>query len=301
MQTTLIEHILPLVKSRKKQHLISAWAMDEHTIQAVSDAVDMGIVTATLVGDRQTILGMCKTISIDPGKFDIVDENNDFSAAARSVYLINSQKGNLLMKGNLSSDKFIRAILDREKGLMEPGAVLSHVTVMKITAYHKLLVIGDVAIIPQPDLKQKVAIANYLIQTAVALGVDVPKVAVLAATEQVLPGMPACTDAAIISKMAERNQIKGAVIDGPLSLDLSINKNSARIKGIDCKVAGDADCMLFPSIESGNIFYKTNVQYGGSEQAAIIFGARVPAVLSSRGDSAQTKLNSIALAAMLAK
>jgi phosphate butyryltransferase len=121
----------------------------------------------------------------------------------------------------------------------------------------------------------------------------------MAVTEQVLPRMPACTDAAIISKMAERNQIRGALVDGPLSLDLSINMNSVRIKGIDSKVAGDADCILFPNIESGNVFYKTNVQYGNDQQAAILTGARVPAVLSSRGDSARTKLYSIALAASL--
>jgi phosphate butyryltransferase len=301
MYLKTLDQIFELLKSRKKQHLISAWAMDVHTIKAVSKAVEMGIVEATLVGDREIITGLCRDNSIDPGMFGIVHETNDSAAAVRSVELINDQQGNLLMKGNLSSDKYLRAILSKERGLMDPGSVLSHVTVMHISSYHKLLIMGDAAIIPQPDLRQKIAIANYLISTAVALGVDVPKLAVIAATEQVLTVMTACTDAAIISKMGERNQIKGAIVEGPLSLDLSINAESAKIKGISCQVAGDADCLLFPNIESGNIFYKANVQYGGSEQAAIIVGARVPAVLSSRGDSVQTKLNSIALAAMLAK
>ncbi len=301
MQLTKLDQIFDLVRNRKKQHLVSVWPVDGHSIEAVSKAVDMDLVEATLVGDKKSIITACQNQSIDPQKFNIIEEDTDAGAAVKAVELINDRKGSLLMKGNLSTDKYMRAILNKEKGLMDPGAVLSHVTVMKISAYHKLLIIGDVAIIPLPDLKQKIAITRCLIKIAVSLGIDMPKLAVLAATEQVLPGMPACTDAAIISKMAERKQIKGAFIDGPLSMDLAINKNAAEIKGINSKVAGDADCILFPNIESGNVFYKANVQYGESEQAAIIVGARVPAVLSSRSDSAQTKLYSIALAAMLAK
>lgn len=301
MQLTKLKQIFEFIESREKKNLVVAWAMDEHTVEAASRAVEMNLVKATLVGDKNTIINICEKVSVDPFKFNIVNENSDTSAVAKSVELINQHEGNLLMKGNLSTDKYMRAILNKERGLMDAGAILSHVTVIEISAYHKLLIIGDVAIIPQPDLKQKVAIANYLIKTARELGIDQPKLAILAATEQVLPGMPACTDAAIISKMAERNQIKGAIVDGPLSLDLAINTNSVKIKGIQSEVAGDADCILFPNVESGNVFYKANAQYGNSHQAAILVGARVPAVLSSRGDSAQTKLNSIALAAMLAK
>ncbi len=300
MQLSELEQIFDLLEDRPRQHLAAAWAIDEHTIEAVNRAVDIGFLEATLVGDEKIIEQVCENLDIDSGKFNIVHEPTDAFAVARATDLINSQKCNLLMKGNLSTDKYIRAILNKEKGLMDHSSVLSHVTVMKIASYYKLLIIGDVAIIPLPDLKQKIAIANYLINTAHALGIDQPKVAILAATEQVLPGMPACVDAAVISKMAERGQIKGAVIDGPLSMDLSISADSVKIKGIKSKVAGDADCILFPNIESGNVFYKANAQYGSSEQAAILVGARVPAVLSSRGDSATTKLYSLALAAMLA-
>ncbi len=299
MLLTDLDQISGMLKKRPKRHLIAAWAVDSHTIQAIANAVDIGLVDATLVGDEKCITDICKTLSIDPGILNIVHENTDLEAVERSVELINHQKGNLLMKGSLSTDKYMRAILNKERGLMNPGCLLSHVTVMKIPAYHKLLIFGDVAIIPLPDLKQKLAIAGYLIKTAHALGIEKPKLSVMAVTEQVLTGMQACTDAAIISKMAERGQIKGAIIDGPLSLDLSINKNAVKLKGIESMVAGDADCILFPNIESGNVFYKTNVQYGTGQQAAILVGARVPAVLSSRGDSVKTKLNSIALAAML--
>ena len=301
MHLTHLKQIFDLIKNRPKQHLISAWAVDHHTIEATVKAVDMGIVDATLVGDEKKILHIFKTGGIDPARFNIVNERTDTSAVEKAVELINRKKGSLLMKGNLSTDKYIRAILHKERGLMDPGSVLSHVTVMKLSSYHKLLIVGDVAVIPLPDLKQKVAIANYLINTAKALGIKEPKLSVLAVTEQVLPNMPACIDAALLSKMAERKQLTGALVDGPLSLDLSINMDAVKIKGIISKVAGNADCILFPNIESGNVFYKTTAQYGNGEQAAILAGARVPAVLSSRGDSTQTKLYSIALAAMLSK
>lgn len=299
MPLTDLDQVYEMLKDQPRRHLVAAWAIDSHTIQAAARAVDMDLVDATLVGDEKCIKDLCEKNSIDYGKFNVVDEQNDVAAVEKAVKLINDQKGNLLMKGSLSTDKFMRAVLNKEHGLMDRGSILSHVTVMKIEAYHKLLIFGDVAIIPLPDLKQKLAIAGYLISTAHALGIDNPKLSVMAVTEQVLPGMPACVDAAVISKMAERGQIRGALVDGPLSMDLSINMNAVKIKGIDSNVAGDADCILFPNIESGNVFYKTNVQYGNDQQAAILAGARVPAVLSSRGDSAKTKLNSIALAALL--
>ncbi|MEA3476868.1 MAG: phosphate acyltransferase, partial [Bacteroidota bacterium] len=162
------------------------------------------------------------------------------------------------------------------------------------------LVVGDVAIIPAPELKEKIAIAKHLIRTSKALGIEQPKLGVLAATEQVLPKMQACVDAAIISKMGERGQIKGAIIDGPMALDVAVDKESAEIKKINSPVAGDVDCILFPNIESGNVFYKFHTKLSGGELAAIVAGAKVPAILSSRGDSARTKLYSIALAALMA-
>ncbi|TVR72119.1 MAG: phosphate butyryltransferase [Marinilabiliales bacterium] len=295
------EQILNLARSGSRQHLVAAWAIDEHSLSAISQALSMGVVDATVVGDKRTIEKVCHENGIEANDLSIIDNPDETSSMNEAVDLINRQQGSFLMKGNLSTDKYMRAILNKEKGLMNPGAVLSHVTVLKMVNYHKLLVIGDVAIIPLPDLKQKVAIANYLIRTAHALGTDNPKLAVLAATEQVLPGMQACTDAALLSKMAERGQIRGAVVDGPLSMDLAISSEAARIKGVESEVAGDADCILFPNIESGNVFYKLNALAGSAGQAAMLVGARVPAVLSSRGDSTKTKLYSIALAATLAK
>ena len=301
MSITKLDQMFDKLKSATKKRLVAAWAVDSHTITAVSEAIDMGLIDGILVGDNKMMEKVCAQENIDIKKFAVVHIANDSAAAAKSVELINSGKGDLLMKGNLSTDKYMRAILNKENGLMDPGAVLSHVTVMETPNYHKLLFVGDVAIIPLPDLKQKIAITNYLIHAAHSLGIDKPKVAILAVSEQVLPGMPACVDAALLSKMADRGQIKGAIIDGPQALDVAIDKESADIKGVKNEVAGDADCILFPNIESGNVFYKANTKLCKGEQGAVVVGARVPAVLSSRGDSAKTKLYSIALAALMAK
>ena len=285
MPITKLEQIFDVLKSKSKKKLVAAYANDSHTIEAVSEAVDKGIVDAILVGDA--------------GKFRLVHEPSEAKAAAKAVSLINASEGNILMKGLVSTDKYMKAILNKEEGLMNPGAILSHVTVIENPIYPKLLIVGDVAIIPLPDFKQKVALVNYLINTAHAL--DKPKVAVISATEQMLAGIPSSAEGAMLAKMADRGQIKDAYVDGPLALDTAIDPESAQIKKLSGPVAGDADCLLFPNIETGNVFYKTNTKLAGAELGAFVAGARVPCVLSSRGDSALTKLYSIALAALIAK
>lgn len=303
MAITKLDQMFDVLKSKQtKNRLVAAYANDSHTIGAVSQAVDMGLLDATLVGDEATIKKVCEEHKIDASKFQIVHEADEIKATMLAVELINQGKGNILMKGLVTSDKYMRAILHKEKGLMSgPNAVLSHVTVIENPNYHKLLVVSDVAIIPQPDLKQKIAIAGYLIQTAQALQIEKPKMALIAATEQVSLGMPACIEASVIAKMGDRGQIKGAIIDGPLALDVAVDKESCEIKKLNTPVGGDADCLLFPNIESGNVFFKTNTKLAGAELGALVFGAKVPCILTSRGDSEKTKLYSIALGAMLAK
>ncbi|MBK6965003.1 MAG: phosphate butyryltransferase [Bacteroidales bacterium] len=301
MAITKLDQMFEVLKSKTKKRLVAAYANDSHTIEAVSEAVDKGIVDGILVGDEETMRKVCAQLGVDPGKFRFVHEPNESKAAVVAVKLVNKGEGDLLMKGLVSTDKYMKAILNKEEGLMDPGAVLSHVTVIENPLYHKLLIVGDVAIIPLPEFKQKVAILNYLVNTAKALGIEKPKVAVITASEQVLAGMPSCVDAALLSKMADRGQITGAFVDGPLALDAAIDKESADIKKLAGPVAGDADCLLFPNIEAGNVFYKTNTKLAGAELGAFVAGGRVPCVLSSRGDSAQTKLYSIALAALIAK
>lgn len=300
MSITKLDQIFDLLKSKPQRRLSVAYANDAHTLEAVYAAVEKGIVAATLTGDEAFIKKTCEEHHMDVSKFEILHEPNEAKAASLAVQLINEGKANLLMKGSLSTDKYMRAILNKTTGITNEGAVLSHVSVMEFAQYHKLLTLGDVAIIPQPDLKQKIKMIEYLVKVSKALNVEKPKVAVIAATEQMLAGMPACVEAAILAKMSDRGQITGCVVDGPLSLDAAIDMESVQIKKIVSPVAGDADCLLFPNIESGNVFFKGGTKLAGAELAAYVAGARVPCVLTSRGDSALTKTYSIALAALMA-
>ena len=299
---TNFDQIFELLRSKSRKRLVAAWAVDDHTITAAYKAVELGIVDATLVGDQEKIMEVCKLENLDPAKFTIVHNDNELKSIAQAVEMVRNGEGDILMKGLCSTDKYMRGILNKEKGLLPPKAVLSHVCVVQNPGYHKLLVISDIAVIPAPDLKQKQAMINYTVSTAKALGVEKPKVAMITATEQMLPGMPACVEAAMLAKMSERGQISGCIVDGPLALDVALCKEAAEIKKLKSEVAGDADCCVFPSIEAANVFYKFAGHFcPGVKMAAMVAGAKAPCVLSSRADSTETKLNSIALAALTAK
>lgn len=282
-----------------RKRMVAAWGVDDHTISAASQAVDLGLVDVILVGDEAMIAEVCAKENIDSSKFTIVHNPVELKAVAQAVQMVKDGEGDFLMKGLCSTDKFLRAILNKETGLLPPKGTLTHCGVIEMPQYHKLIFVGDVAVIPAPDLKQKQIIMDFLVRTAKSVGVQTPKVALIAATEQVLPSQPASLEAALLAKMADRGQIKGCIADGPLALDVAIDKESVEIKGLVSPVAGDADCLLFPNIESGNVFYKANSKLvPGVRQAGILVGAKVPCVLSSRADSTDTKLNSIAVAAM---
>lgn len=300
---TTFEQIFEELRSRgARKRMVAAWGVDSHTIAAASKAIDLGLADVILVGDEALIAKACNEEGVDVQKFTIVHNPNELQAVAQAVQMIREGQGDFLMKGLCSTDKFLRAILNKETGLLPPKGILTHCTTLEIPSYHKLLFVGDVAVIPAPDIKQKQIIMECLVKTAKAVGVETPKVALIAATEQVLASQPATIDAALLAKMAERGQIKGCVADGPLALDVAIDQESVEIKGLVSPVAGDADCLLFPNIESGNVFYKANSKLvQGVRQAGILVGAKVPCVLSSRADSIDTKLNSIAIAAMSVK
>ena len=301
MNITKLEDVIKAVKSKPKKRLSVAFANDAHTIEAVSTAIDLGILEGILVGDEAKIKEVCAEENIDVNKFSIVQEADEVKAAHTAVRLVNEGSADFIMKGLVSTDKYMRAILNKETGLLPPKAVLSHIVVMEVPTYHKLLVVTDVAVIPAPDLKQKVALTNYAVSVSKSLGIETPKVAMIAATEQMSASMPACVDAAIIAKMAERGQIKGALIDGPLALDVAIDKECVEIKKLKSVVGGEADCLVFPDIEAANVFYKTASKLCKAQLGAMLVGAKCPAVLTSRGDSAQTKTYSIALAALASK
>lgn len=299
MKINQLSDLFAELKNKPRKRLVVVNGIDDHTIEAVSKAVDLGIIEGILTGDPARIEKTCEQLKIDIGKFTVEQADSESAAATKAAGMISLGKADLLMKGLLSTDKFMKVLLNKEFELLPTRGVLSHIAVMQYPNFNKILIVSDVAIIPYPDLAQKIVMTGYLVQTAHALGIETPKVALIAATEQVLAGIPACTDAAVISKMADRGQIAGAIVDGPLALDVAIDKESAVIKKVNSPVAGDADCLLFPNIDAGNVFYKMSARMCRSEQAAIVAGAKVPVVLSSRGDTMETKLYSIALAALL--
>ena len=282
--------------------MIAAWAVDEHTIEAASNAVDMGFVTATLVGDEAMIKDVCAKNNIDVNQFQIVNEPVELKAVAKAVQMVHDGEGDILMKGLCSTDKFLRAILNKETGLLPPKGLLSHVGIIENPNYHKLIFLADMAVIPQPDFRQKVKIAGFVTGVAKSFGIAKPKVAFIAASEQMLDSMPACMEAAMLAKMCDRGQIKGVIGDGPLALDVAIDKESVEIKKLESPVAGDADCLVFPNIESANVFWKANSKLCNNvKQAGMLVGTTAPCILASRADSADTKLNSIAEAVMFVK
>jgi len=299
---TNFDQIFESLRSKSKKRIVVAWGVDNHSITANYKAIQQGIVDATLVGDEKLIKAECEQIGIDPKVFNIINNDNELSAIAQAVEMVRNGEGDILMKGLCSTDKYMRAMLNKEKGLLPNRAILSHVCVLENKSYKKLIILSDMAVIPLPDLQQKIAMTKYVVNTAHSLDNPRPKVAFIAATEQMLPKMPACVDAAILSKMIDRNMITGCIGDGPLALDVALFEDSVKIKKLSSPVAGDADCLIFPNIESANVFYKANSKLCKDvKQAAVVVGAMKPCVLSSRADSIETKFNSIALAALQCK
>ena len=283
------------------KRMIAAWGVDSHTIEAASLASDMGFVKVTLVGDADLIAKVCSECGIDAAKFEVVDIKDELKAVAEAVRMVHDGEGDVLMKGLCSTDKFLRAILNKEVGLLPPKGLLSHVGVIENPNYHKLIFITDMAVIPAPDFRQKVKMAGFVTGVARSFGIAMPKIAFIAASEQMLDSMPACIEGAMLAKMCDRVQIK-AIGDGPLALDVAIDKESVEIKKLVSPVAGDADCLLFPNIESANVFWKTNSKLAvGVRQAGFLVGTKVPCILASRADSVDVKLNSIASAVMSVK
>ncbi len=296
---TKLSQIVEEARLRGPRRLAVAYGQDEHTLRAVNDAFNEGLVIPTIYGDRATILKVCEECGIDCSHFTIIDEASDVKCVAMAVNAVATGQCEVLMKGLVSTDKYMRGILNKDAGLFPPKGTLSHVSVIELPEYHKLLCVADVAVIPLPDFKQKTIILKCLSQVSGTLGVVEPKIALIAPSEQVLPSVPSSTDAAIIAKMGDRGQLGNVIVDGPLSLDVALYKEVAKEKKVrGSRVAGDADCLLFPNIESGNVFFKSASHFGGAEIAAMVVGTKVPCVLTSRGDTTRTKLYSIALACL---
>ncbi len=301
----MIQHLTDIVveaRKKGKKRLAVAYGQDSHTLEAVYNAYKEGLVEPTLFGEKAVIEQVCRENDIDINAFTIVDEKSDVKCVQLAVAAVVAGVADVLMKGLVSTDKYMRGILNKEAGLFPPKGVLSHVSVIEIPSYHKLITVSDVAVIPLPDFKQKQKQIGYLAQTAKLLGIATPKIACIAPSEQLLPSVISSTEGAILAKMGDRGQLGNVIVDGPLSIDVALYKEVAdhkKVKG--SAVAGDPDCLLFPNIESGNVFFKVATHMAGGEIAAMVMGTKVPCVLTSRGDSSKTKLYSIALACLAAK
>ena len=299
---TKLSQIVEEAQKKGRKRLAVAYGQDSHTLSAVYDAYKEGLVEPTLYGDKQVIEEVCGAEGIDCSIFKIVDEKSDVNCVRLAVAAVVAGDADVLMKGLVSTDKYMRGILNKDAGLFPPKGVLSHVAILEMPSLPKLLCISDVAVIPAPDFKQKQKLIGYLIQTARLLGIDTPKIACIAPSEQVLPSVPSSTEGAILAKMGDRGQLGNAIVDGPLSLDVALYKEVAEHKKVKgSAVAGDPDCPLFPNIESVNVFFKAATHFGGAELAAMVMGTKVPCVLTSRGDSRLTKMYSIALACLAAR
>ncbi|GAA0177869.1 phosphate butyryltransferase [Clostridium sediminicola] len=290
-----------ILKARAQQikKVAVAAAEDTHVLEAVRDAKKEGFAEAILVGDKEKVIELSNQLNMDLSQFEIVDEKKPAKAALKAVELVSSGKADMVMKGLVGTSDFLRAVLNKQVGL-RTGSLMSHIAVFDTPKIDRLLFLTDCAFNMYPDLNEKVKIVNNAVLVAKAIGIETPKVAPICAVEVVNPKMEATIDAAMLSKMNDRGQIKGCIIDGPLAIDNALSVEAAKTKKIEGEVAGKADILLMPSIDAGNIMYKTLGFTTDSISGAILVGTSAPVILTSRADSHQTKMNSIALAALVA-
>ncbi|KOF57317.1 MULTISPECIES: phosphate butyryltransferase [Clostridium] len=291
--------IIEKVKKNEMKKVSVAVAQDEAVLQAIKDAKDKGIANAILVGDHDEIVSIALKIGMDINQFEIVNEPDVKKAALKAVELVSQGKADMVMKGLVDTATFLRSVLNKEVGL-RTGKLMSHVAIFETEAFDRLLFLTDVAFNMYPELKDKVQIINNAVKVAHAVGIEEPKVAPVCAVEVVNPNMPATLDAAMLAKMSDRGQIKGCVVDGPLALDIALSEEAAHHKKVSGPVAGKADILLMPNIETGNVMYKTLTYTTHSKNGCLLVGTAAPVVLTSRADSHETKMYSIALAALVA-
>ena len=296
------DEILEKLKTASRKKLAVSVAQDEPVLEAVKATKEQGIADAILVGDKDKIEEIAKKLSMDLSDYEVIDVKDITEAATCAVQLVHDGKADIYMKGALDSKTFLRSVLNKEVGL-RTGKPLSHVCVFEIKGMNRLLFLSDVAFMPYPTLEDKKAIIEYTVDVARACGIDCPKVAPLAAVEVVNDKMPVTVEADQLTKMNEAGELKNCIVDGPLSMDLAIDPEAAKHKAgaLDRKIVGDADILLFPDIHAGNLVYKTIVRMADCKNGNILTGTKAPVILTSRSDSVDVKLNSIALAAVVAE
>jgi phosphotransacetylase len=276
-----------------------AYPCEESALSGAVEAASKRLIVPILVGPAAKIAEIARAARLDLGGIEIVDAPESRAAAASAVELVRKGEAELLMKGSLHTDELMAAVVSREGGLRTARRI-SHVFVMDVPTYHKVLIVTDGAINIAPTLEDKVDICQNAIDLAISLGLERPKVAILAAVETVTSKMPATLDAAALCKMADRGQIRGGILDGPLAFDNAISREAAETKGIRSEVAGDPDILLAPDLEAGNILAKQLSFLANADSAGLVLGARVPIILTSRADSVRSRIASCAVAMLAA-
>ncbi len=283
--------------SKPRKKLVLAVCQDAFSLSAIHEAMSAGVIDAILVGNKAETLEIIQEKGFDFSKAVFIDEISPEKSVELAVKMVHNGEGNILMKGRVPTPVLLRGVLNQTWGL-RTGKLLSHFAFFEVPAYHKLLAVTDVAMNINPSLKEKIGIIENSVEYLNKLGIANPKVAVLGAVEMVNENMQATTDAALLSKMNQREQIKNCIIDGPLAFDNAVSFESAHHKNIKSDVAGDTDLLIMPNIEVGNVLYKTLVFFGNSKVASVVLGASAPVVLTSRSDNEESKFNSILLAAL---
>ena len=294
-----LSELIERAKNKPIQKIAVAAAEDSAVLKSLKAGVKEGIVAPLLVGDKEKIEKLAQSIDFDLSNIQIIHNDKGVTESARiAVSLVKNGKADILMKGFISTGALLKTVLDKENGLRK-GQILSHVAFFESPHYHKLLGVTDVAMNIDPDFDTKVHILKNAVEACHKIGIATPKVAVVAAVEVVNPKMEATIHAAMLKTMSDRKQLTGCIVDGPLALDNAVSKEAAHHKGIESVVAGDCDMIIVPNLEAGNMFYKALNFLGGASVAAVIMGASVPIVLTSRADSESSKMLSIALAAAM--
>ncbi|MCZ6939690.1 phosphate butyryltransferase [Bacillus mycoides] len=291
-----LEHLIDQAAGQPKKTVAVAVAEDHEVIEAVAKAIKLQLAQFRLYGNQEKIIGMLQEHELQTSEYiEVIAAASSAEAAELSVKSVSNGEADVLMKGNIPTANILKAVLNKEWGLRK-GSVLSHVAAFEVPNYDRLIFVTDAAMNIAPDVTQKAAIIQNTVEVAQAIGIDLPKVAPIAAVEVVNPAMQATIDAAMLTQMNRRGQIKNCVVDGPLALDNAVSQIAAEHKGIVSDVAGKADILLVPTIEAGNVLYKSLVYFANAKVGAMIAGAKAPIVLTSRADSAETKVYSLALA-----
>lgn len=283
-----------------KKRVAVVAAQDEHTLEAVLQAGKNNIIEPVLIGDKFKIKAILESLNGELDDGAVIHAENDADAAEKSVRLIHAGAADFIMKGKIQTADLLKAVVDKEKGL-RTGNVMSHFVIHEMPSYHKLLVVTDGGMMMYPNVEEKKQIIENAVNTLIAMGYEKPKVAVLAAVENVNPKMPETVDADMLKEMNRRGEISNCIVEGPISYDLVMSRESAKIKGYDSPVVEDADILIVPNITAGNILGKSLVYSAGAKMAGFIVGARVPVVLTSRGSSAEEKYLSLVLSASAVK